>query len=226
MYSYKDFAPDARLMEGVLSSAKEELNAISEKLAAVNATIQSMVPEIHRLSTPDTMAEFSSFMMREYHPALSSQAALTAKMGLQTELVGNMQQAMLQPAYLEELKYLVARDEEEARLAARISYKEGLIADAIRKTDEAEIRGKIKRVFVYPGELTERPSNLEEGVIAGVSFYQGGRTMTVNWGTPCVVVHAAGNDYVVCLFDSYNDRLIYRVVEEDDLCGPPSAGLV
>jgi hypothetical protein len=225
MYSYKQFTRDARLMESVLSRATEELKTISDKLATADATVESMAPEIRRLSTPDAMPEFNEFVVRKYHPALSAQAALTAEVKMQTERLGSMQQAMHEPEYLADLEASAVADLEmslhKARLEEERLWQERLLSEAVRKTDEAEIRRKIKPEFTYPDYLADKPSPLEEGVIARTSAYKGGRTMTVYWSTPCVVVHAAGGDYVVCLFDQFDhDRLIYRIVGEDEIHGP------
>jgi hypothetical protein len=100
--------------------------------------------------------------------------------------------------------------------------EEEIIESVSRNVNETKIREMIQRVFVYPEDLMARPTEIMEGTIAGIYSYCGGRSMAVEWCTPCVVVKCMGDGkYVVCFYNQYDENLNYRIVAGDDILGRP-----
>ena len=219
-------------MEAKLCFAEEEKERLSERLNRLSTELQSMVPEIHGLSiAPGNIAELNKYIVSKYHPVLFAQVALPAKIDAQSKLIEDMRKAMLEQQYIEDREeHAWQRFErnclevEMILVEAEMILENKLVEDASQNLNEAEIRGKINNVSVYPWDLMERSSEIKEGDIAGVQIYTGPRSMAVNWCAACVVVKRVTQGYVVCLFAEYSDCLHCRFVEEADILGPPKEG--
>ena len=232
MLSYKRYTPNASEMGAKLSSAEGEMARLSEELSNVEAKLLSMVHTISILCTLDTIDSMNKFLVHKYNPVLSEQASLISQIAAQSEMIEHMKQAMLEPGYIADHETHVARRVKKARRDADMDADAALIESVEQAMNEGEIRGKIKRVFVYPSDLTEKPLTINEGDVAGIQICQeGGRSFAINWATPCVVMkRVEGRDngirYVVCSFDQYKDCLGCHIVDKDGIHGPPLSGLV
>ena len=225
--SYKRYTSNACEMQTKLSSAEQELASLREKLPLLKSKIHSMVPKIRRLSANPkkrSVEALNDFIMSDYHPALSSQAALVAQIDAQCKLIKEMQEAMLEPGYMADFQTQTTERIERAQRKAALELELTLIDEARRSFSEDRIREKLHtKVSVHDYDLTERPEILEEGCLAGIQYYDGPRSMAVRWWTPCVVLkRAEGALCVVCLLSEYSrNHLEYRLVKEARLRGPP-----
>ncbi len=219
---YKFFTSDVRTMGAKLSYAQEEMKTLSEKLAAGSVRLQSMMAEAQRFSMS------AAYLVNELHPAMTAHVTLINTVDMQSKTIANMQAAMLQPVYLTDLEACMCVGN-AGNCEAEIMESDGnavdeeeIIESVSRNVNEAEIKGMIQRVRVYPNEVMARPSEITEGTIAGVCFYRGGRNMAVNWCIPCVVVKCmGGGSYVVCFYEGSSDDLDYRIVTDGEIFGRP-----
>ena len=238
MLTYKCYTTDASKMDEKLSSAVHEMARLSEELSNVEAGLLSMVHILHILSTPDTVVAMNDFLVREYNPLLSKQMHLSSKMVAQSRTIEHMKQAMLEPGYIADREIHVARHLEDSRVEAEMRSEMDLIESVRMTLDKDEIKKKLEResslvmkdrtrVEVCASKLTERSPFINEGDVAWVTVYTGGRSHAVLFANPCVVVRRvlrqdAGFQCVVCEFNSYNhDGLECRIVDEDCLYGRP-----
>ena len=229
---YLRYTNDPTKMNKELCSAEAFLTRLSDELVYAETKIQSMVPVIHCLSsTLDSIAELNEYIAREYHPVLSGQMALIARIDAQRKLIQDMNEAMQKPQYIADREVYAAQHLENARIEAQTRFETKLVEDANESLDEDEIRGMIRRGLFYPADLTERATTFKVGDFAGVKIYDGGRSMAIDWVVPCVVLKRVTtmehkDAYVVCLFDQYEDSIGCRFVEDANLYGPPLSGLI
>jgi hypothetical protein len=212
--SYMQYNRTAAEFQEIYEATQRELTRLTAELYAGEEAMEGRVFRVHELSASvTTRNELNTYLSTTYIPLSMAHERNIAKHHALRNDLENIMAAMMAQVVIDD----------------PMAAEKQLIAEVKSKVPEEYIRSKIGSMRVYDTECEDAPSFFEEGSIASIAAYTGGRTMAVTWYTPAIVLKrlTSDNKYVVCIIDEHKDDDIdYRVIGMDCMRGPPKDGML
>jgi len=212
--SYMQYNCTAAEFQEIYEAKQSELTQLTAELYAGEDAMKGRVSRVHELSASvTTRNELNTYLSTTYIPlSMTHERNIARHHALRNDLE-NIMAAMMAQVVIDD----------------PMAAEKQLIAEVKSKVSEEYIRNTIGSMRKNETECEDAPSFFEEGSIASIAAYTGGRNMAEKWYTPAIVLKrpTSGNRYVVCIIDEHQDYDIdYRVIVIDGMRGPPKDGVL
>lgn len=212
--SYMQYDCTAAELKEIYEAKQSELTQLTAELYAGEEAMKGRVSRIHELSASvATRNELNTYLSTTYIPLSMTHERNIARHHALGNDLENIMAAMMAQVVIDD----------------PMAAEKQLIAEVKSKVSEEYIRSKIGSMCKYESDCEDAPSFFEEGSIASIAAYTGGRNHAVKWYTPAIVLKRLVSDtkYVVCIIDEHKDYDIdYRVIGMDGMRGPPKDGML